>query len=257
MSTMARARKALRIAVRWERETLGVGPLMPAAVRHGLRRIIGYSPGEARRFIPAGTSTEGLFRELARRDAAYVVLRWFDPLPSGPPDGDIDFLVADESLATFAALLVRDKEGVPCDVYSESGAVGYRYERMPYLQPQLARGLLARRTTMSGVVSIPCPEDHFLSLAYHAVYQKGLLSGLPTSISSLQPLDAPAHDYRGTLARLADGLGLAVPISMEGLDRHLAERGWRPPEAVLARLAAQNVWIRHYFGDAGRGRSTR
>lgn len=247
MALAGRARRALGDAVRWERRTIGVTELVPPRVRGKLRRLLGMgSLQDARRYAPAG-GLEELFDTLHRRNASYVVIRWFESLP-GSADGDIDFLVADDALATFEELLDADAGGVPCDLYSATGVRGYRYAGMSYYPSLLAQRILARRTSAAGKVSVPCPEDHFFSLAYHALYQKGLRSGLPTSLS-LQPEAAPLHDYEGTLKNLATALQLPVELSMEGLEAFLASRGWRPPAAMLKRLARQNKWVRMYFFD--------
>ena len=246
MALAGRARHAIGDAVRWERRTIGATELIPPRVRGALRRLLGMgSLQDARRFAPA-QGLEYLFDTLHQRNASYVVLRWFEGLP-GSADGDIDFLVGDDALPIFEALLDGDRRGVPCDLYSASGARGYRYAGMPYYPPLLAQRILARCTTAEGRVSVPCPEDHFFSLAYHALYQKGLRCGLPTSLPSLQPAAAPMHDYEGTLRKLAAELQLQVEFSMEGLDALLASRGWRPPAAMMKRLARHNKWVREYF----------
>jgi len=190
---------------------------------------------------------------LNSRNANYVVLRWFGGLPD-EFDGDIDLLVGDDDLPLFESLLQSGRGGVPCDIYSESGIPGYRYAEMSYFPPALARGVLSRRIIVPGPISVPCAEDHFLSLAYHAVYQKGLRSGLPTLLR-LEPSLAPMHDYHGTLTRLADKLALPVEISLEGLDEYLAARGWRPPARVLARLAQHNPWLREHLRATANGKS--
>jgi hypothetical protein len=241
------ARRAIGRIVEAERRTTGLSELIPPRVRYELRQAIGMAPlGEGRRYAP-GPGLERLFETLNERNTAYVVLRWFEDLPDRP-DGDIDFLAADEALPEFNTLLGFEKSGFPCDVYSESGRRGFRYAGMPYFPPLLARGLLSRRIVNAAGVSVPCPEDHFLSLAYHAVYQKGLQSGLPTSVPNLQPDPAPKHDYRRTLARLAERIHVPVEVSMEALDEVLSSAGWRPAAPVLKRLARYNVWIRRYFG---------
>jgi hypothetical protein len=194
---------------------------------------------------------EGLFAELRRRRTPYVVLRWFDQLPHVPKGDDIDLLVSDDGFTVLAGMLQRHggDDLVACDVYAVSGPWGARYQGMPYYPPQLSRQVLSRAVD-SGQVRVPCPEDHFLSLAYHALYQKGSAAGLPSMTRGVVPSTSPKHDYAGVLGRLAAELSLAVPITMEALDAELARRGWRPPPDMLQRLGEQNRWIRRRFaGD--------
>ena len=246
MSIAKLAKRALGQALRLERRTIGISRLVPFRVRHKLRLAMGMGPvGEGRRYASQGL--EQFFQTLNEHKAAYVVLRWFESLPDHV-DGDIDFLVADEALPEFEALLGFGKNGVPCDVYSESGRRGFRYAGMPYFPPLLARRVLSRRITSAGLISVPCPEDHFLTLAYHAVYHKGLRSGLPTTVPDLQPESAPKHDYCGTLTRLAENIQTPVEMSMEALDEFLSSQGWRPSAPILKRLARDNIWVRRYFG---------
>ena len=200
---------------------------------------------EGRRFV-APDRLDHLFTTLRQSGAPYVVVRWFDDLPDRP-DGDIDFLISDEAVPTIEALLSRERGGVPCDIYSELGQPGYRYGDIAYYPAHLARQIIERRTLHRDVVSVPCPEDHFFSLAYHCLYHKGLDCGLPTSQPGLRPASRPNHDYLGTLAALASEMGLKVQLIMELLDALLHDRGWRPPRPILERLAIDNVWIQNYF----------
>ena len=250
MSVGTRAKHFLRHAAEWERDKLGVSALMPKPIRRRVQKLIRKRMlPEGRRFLAADRAGE-FFDTLHARGTRYVVIRWFEGLPE-QHDGDIDFLVGDDGLADFEALLDRKPAGISCDVYAESGTPGFSYGGIPYYPPQLARQILERRVTVAGRVAAPCPEDHFLSLAYHCVYRKGPDSGLPTSHRSVRPVATPKHDYRGTLAALADRLGLKVGIDMESLDHYLGERGWRPPAPILQRLAADNHWIHHHFGPDG------
>ena len=243
MSLAAVAEQAFRHAVRWERRTMGIASHLSPKVRQRVRTLLGIGPiQEGRRYILAQNLRE-LFETLHRRNASYVVLRWFEKLPDGV-DGDIDFLVADESLPHFEHLLHSHNDGIPCDLYSASGMRGYKFAGFPYLPPGHAQGILSRRVTIGRSLNVPCPEDHFLSLAYHAIYQKGLQSGLPTSLRDMNPSLTPRHDYGGVLAELARTLRFSVEINMESLDEFLAARGWRPPAPVMHRLARYNPWLR-------------
>jgi hypothetical protein len=255
ISMGTRAKQALRRAAQWERNRLGISAIMPDCVQRPLRRMIRKRLlTEGRRFLPADRAVD-FFQTLQRNGTSYIVIRWFESLPDCA-DGDIDFLVADDGLPDFEALLDRTPSGIPCDIYAASGVPGFSYGGIPYYPPELARRILERRVILGKGVSAPCPQDHFLSLAYHCVYRMGPDSGLPTAYRRVRPVSVPRHDYRGTLAALAAGLGLPVPIDMESLDQFLAEEGWRPPVPVLEQLAADNLWIHYHFGAAGRYRST-
>jgi len=250
MSVATRAKHILRHAAEWERDKLGLSTMMPKPIRRRVQKLIRKRMlPEGRRFLPLDRPA-AFFEELYSRDTRYVVIRWFEGLPE-QHDGDIDFLVGDDGLADFEGLLERSPGGISCDVYAETGAPGFSYGGIPYYPPRLARQILERRVTVAGHVAAPCPEDHFLSLAYHCVYRKGPDSGLPTSHRSVRPVAAPKHDYRGTLAALAGRLGLDVGIDMESLDAYLGAQGWRPPAPILQRLAADNHWIHHHFGADG------
>jgi hypothetical protein len=244
------AEATVRRVIRWERRAFGVRSLLPPPLRKGLRRFLGVGPlQDGRRYAPR-EGLRQLFESLARENAQYVVLRWFEGLPE-KVDGDIDFLVGDDALPLFESLLSSESGDVPCDLYSESGRRGYRYAGMAYFPPELAATILSRRIIVPGPLSIPCAEDHFLSLAYHAVYQKGLRAGLRTALGLAQPSVPPMHDYQGTLARLARKLELPVELSMEGLDEYLAARGLRPPARVMTRLAQHNPWLHEHLRTTG------
>jgi len=251
MTVGTRAKHALRRAAEWERKKLGISTIMPASVQRRLRKMIRKRMlPEGRRFLPVDGAVE-FFQVLQAKGTCYVVIRWFESLPD-QHHGDIDFLVGDDGLADFEALLDRNPSGIPCDVYAESGMPGFSYGGIPYYTPELARRILDRRVTVAGTVAAPCPEDHFLSLAYHCVYRKGPDSGLPTSHRLVRPVSTPKHDYHGTLTALARKLGLRIAIDMESLDQFLGEQGWRPPASILQQLAADNLWIHYQFGADGR-----
>ena len=242
MTIATRAKQALRQGAQWEKRTIGMSSFVPLALRRRMKRAIRKSLlPEGRRFFSG--RLEDLFRRLDERGACYVVVRWFEDLPHRV-DGDIDFLVADDSLDDFETVLDRNRVGFPCDVYSESAVEGYRYGNLSYYPPELARRILDRRISHDASVSVPCTEDHFFSLAYHCLYHKGPDCGLPTSTSGVRPVRAPNHDYRARLEGLAAELGLSVDMNMEALDALLNEHGWRPAHHVLDRLATENAWLR-------------
>ncbi len=87
-------------------------------------------------------------------------------------------------------------------------------------------------------------REHFLSLAYHALYHKGFDAGLPASGEKQSRRARAGHDYATILRRLAVGLGVDVAITLEGLDAYLDAQGWRPPHDMLIRLSRRNRWVR-------------
>lgn len=235
----------LRRAAEFDQRFVGVGAAFPASLRRRIRKLLGIRPRPSpRRYIPASLGVEGFLRALRDQGTHYAVLRWFEALPRVEPGEDIDILVADADLAAMAILL-DDEEGlIPCDVYTETGLPGTSYRGTSYLPPQRAADLLGHAKLQGGLVRVPDPEDHFLSLAYHAVYQKGLASGLPTGDSQLVPTATPEHDYAAILADLARELSWDVRITMDDLDDLLAERGWRPPSDMMAILSQYNPWLK-------------
>ena len=113
-----------------------------------------------------------------------MVLRWFDELPQIKPGGDVDLLIHDHDIEAISDLFVSEVRGVACDLFSVSGLPGSSFRGIPYLPPSKAIGVLERAVVYRDLMLVPRPKDYFLSLAYHAIYQKGLRSGLPTSASS-------------------------------------------------------------------------
>jgi hypothetical protein len=201
----------------------------------------------ARRYIPPEIGLERFFSTLGDRRTRYVVLRWFDELPEIKPGGDVDLLIDDRDVDSISDLFTGEMRGTACDLFSVSGLRGTSYRGIPYLPPDKAAEVLARAVMFRDLLRVPSPEDYFLSLAYHAVYQKGLRSGLPTSAPGLHPDTEPRHDYAGDLGRLAAAVGIDVPIRMEELDEYLAGRGWRPPPAMRVELGKRNPWVRARF----------
>jgi hypothetical protein len=191
------------------------------------------------------------FRNLLRRNTRYVALRWFEDFPNTIPGEDIDLLVDDADLSVMENILRPEKGGIPCDVYTVSGLPATDYRSMAYYPPYLAEQILDRRVLFKGLLSTPSCADYFLSLAYHAIYHKGLSAGIPTSLQGLAPSDNPEHDYANKLAMLATKCGIDLgEMTMESLEDCLFHRGWRPPIDTLGQLVPNNRWIKRRFFSA-------
>jgi hypothetical protein len=196
----------------------------------------------ARRYVPHALGIDGLLRRLQASGVRHAVLRWFDNLPKLPPGEDLDLLVEDGGLETIRAILDEAPGIQPIDVYSMTGLPGADFRAMPYFPPYLAEELLDRAVCHRGLCRVPAPREHFLSLAFHALYHKGTGSELP-SRDKRQPRRRSDHNYAAVLARLARQLEIDVPITLEDLDAYLDSQGWRPPHDMLVRLARRNRWV--------------
>jgi hypothetical protein len=197
-----------------------------------------------RRFIPHWLGVEGFFGGLQAAKIRHAVLRWFETLPHVVAGEDLDLLVDDATLESVRKLLDSGPGLQAVDLYSVCGAPGADYRKLPYYPPYLADQLLARAETHRELCSVPAPHDHFLSLAYHAVYHKGHASGLAADGDSQPRVKRPEHDYARILADLAKRLSMVVPITIAGLDNWLDAQGWRPPHDMLVRLARKNRALR-------------
>jgi hypothetical protein len=198
-------------------------------------------PG-ARRYIPHALGVAGFLRRVESSGNRHAVLRWFEHLPALPAGEDIDLLVDDDGLKAVHDMLEVGPGIQPIDVYSVSGLPGADFRAMPYYPPYLSEEILDRAVLHRQLCRVPAPREHFLSLAYHALYHKGPDSRLPRrgKTNHARPLD---HDYASSLARLAREVGIDVPITLEDLDTYLDQEGWRPPHDTLVRLARRNPWV--------------
>ena len=179
-------------------------------------KILKHKIPNARRYISPLIGIENFFKYLEKSQVKYTILRWFDSLPEISPGEDIDMLVGDENVDVIETLLKEQPGLIPCDIYSVSGLPGTSYKNMAYYPPPLAQQILKGAVTFKDYFRVPSPKEHFLSLAYHAIYHKGKSSGIPKSLhDDMQLTCEPEHDYAGILASLAKSLGINVEITLD------------------------------------------
>lgn len=255
------------VAIKFQLMPLGWLAMLLAAMqcvlfRFGLPRLVNFGAGDSgpwlvafrvrkprpytgvRRFIPHEVGVCGLLYGLQTAGVRHAVLRWFETLPQIAAGEDLDLLVDDAALEPLRTTL-DDGPGIQLvDLYSVTGLPGADFRNMPYFPPYLAEELLDRSVIRRGLCRVPAPREHFLSLAYHALYHKGRESGIPSK-SDWRPRRASTdHDYVSVLSRLAQDLGIAVEMTLEGLDDCVDAYGWRPPHDMLIRLSRRNRWVR-------------
>lgn len=204
-----------------------------------------------RHYIDKRLGVEGFFQQLNQRAVNYVILRWFESLPQIAAGEDIDMLVADQDLDVVRQCSTGLKvNGIPCDLYSESGCKGSQFRKTAYFPMHVARQLLTNAVWHQQHYRVPAPRDHLLSMAFHAVYHKGYASGLPSVHGP--SITAPDHDYGAHLENLAARCGetLPAPLTLEALDDWLAVNGWRPGRDTLEKWSAKNEWLQAAVFDA-------
>ena len=204
----------------------------------------------ARRYCSQIVGVADLPGLLDARDVRYVVLRWFERLPHMDPGEDLDVLVADDDVESFVSTIEAEPGSIPADIYTESGLPGFDFATIAYYPPAIAKRILERSVVTPAGFRVPCPEDHFLSLGYHAAYHKGYSSGL-LSRHEGAPDASVDHAYERILTELGAEHGFEGSMTLEHLDEHLAAQGWQPPRDALSKLSHRNAWVRdHFFADS-------
>ena len=190
------------------------------------------------------------FQRLDDLNIPYAVLRYPEEIPITPAQekaytGDIDIMVDSRFLEQFCRVVSEHPGKIKVDMYSEGIRLGSGYTRMPYYPPTLAAELLAARErhakgffTVGGIPGV-------LSLIYHQVYHKGLLSALPSGVAQLPPsAESDSHNIAETLRQAAAAAGITLPenLTLLSLHKFLTEHDWNMPFDLLCRWRKRNEW---------------
>ena len=191
-------------------------------------------------------NVEEFFEELNRRKLNYVVLRWFEELPSVPHGEDIDILVSDAHFECVRELCnPYDNGNQKIDLYSASGKYGTNYKGTAYLTSKLANSTLASAYVGDNGVRRPSDEMYFLALCYHIVFHKGMKSGLAFNKDEKDKFSLPEHNYYEILCEYKDTyLNSNKEISMERLFRLLQQHEFIPETDSINLLGRDDAWIR-------------
>jgi len=202
-------------------------------------------PISARCWVPEELGVAGFFRRLKDLNVNYAVLRWFETLPEIEKGEDIDLLVRDSDLNALLSVVGRRvKTSIPIDVYSETGKIATDWRGIPYFPRKLSQAILDNSVELQNGIRVPDPKRHFLSLAYHVVYHKGLASGVRVRAGEHPAKDDPDHDYPAILANLSkEVFHDSSPISLEHLEATLRSEGMTPGFHTEEFLARTNSFL--------------
>lgn len=191
------------------------------------------------------TGVQKFLDYLREEKVRYVVLRFYENLPDlGREGGDLDILIANEDEAKLRSFLEKHPGNIKVDIWP---VVNPNFNSSSYYPPMLARKIIETAVDGPANSRIPGPRESFLSLAYHALYHKGTLSGIPTRITDLEVEEKPDNNYANRLSSMAKNLGIELTITMEGIDEYLHQQGWRPRLDTLAKIAPYNEWVKKRF----------
>ena len=191
-----------------------------------------------RRYIRAPLDRKSFTDELERRGVRYAVLRWFERFPEWPAGEDMDILIDPSDVAKTSDLFQLRPNGIPVDLFTTDGSKNLSYAGVSYLPQAFAARLLMRVNVGRAGCRVPCAEDHFFSLAYHAVYHKCEISGLPSRSGYFAQVPGE-HDYQQILRSLAEKIGVKTALTIEDLHELMQARGIAPGFDTLRKLAAR------------------
>jgi len=180
----------------------------------------------------------------------YVVLRWFEKLPSVEEGEDIDILVSDNDLTALNEFLKGTKDyGIPCDIYTCGGLPGTDFKSVPYFPVKNSGDIIKNSILYKRIIKVPNNVHHLLTMIYHTVYHKGFDSGITSKYELPANSKNPDHNYLEIIKDLSKKAKIELPenITLENLDAFLHKNGWRPQNDTLKKLSKRNDWIKTHF----------
>ncbi len=174
-----------------------------------------------------------LAHALKNADIPHVLLRGHPDvhsLWSQSTDSDFDVLIDYREVHRLLNSAAIAPGQVPVDVYFDlrPSVRGFHY-----YPPALALETLNSAVEHTDGYRVPDPRRHFMSLAYHLVYHKGLDESLDDPVTQT----AQASPHYETLARLAPrfDVGFEGPIELLRLHDWLERETWSMPRDLLLR----------------------
>lgn len=198
---------------------------------------------DQRDFYPPDWTSLKLLQEIDKLKIKYVSLRWPEQILSNAPLSDVDLLVDDEDAIKLRALLESHIGTKAVDIHTVHGGEPGRGDQMAYFPPHIAKQILENRILLSEQGGqVPNLNDQFRSLAYHAVFNKGVESGL--SPTPKKPAQGKIFEE---LKRLQKYTNIRTNLSLPELLSFLKAENWMPPLDMVVRKSHKNKWLRIAF----------
>lgn len=200
----------------------------------------GISKRGARCYINKNIDHEQFIKELNKRGIKYVVLRWWKDFPQIPKGEDMDILMQKEDFNKLSGLITYKKNHNKCDIYLLDGHNPGHWNQLPYFPNKLFIDTLKTRVQYNDCIYVPSPEMHFATMAYHAIFHKGIKSGLPGFEARSHDHDnednSSEHNYTKVIEELSQKIDLNIEININSIIDWLKQRDYLPNRDTLSKL---------------------
>lgn len=130
-----------------------------------------------RYYIKGDLTPQKFFAHLNAAGEKYVLLRWWENIDDWDVDEDFDILVLDINVEIWRSLVQVRPNKYKIDLYSDNGNLD-GFIHTPHYSNEISRRIFSNRVKYQDILYRPCDEDFHLSILYHMLLHKGVLSGL-------------------------------------------------------------------------------
>ncbi|PIA78018.1 hypothetical protein BFR04_07240 [Gaetbulibacter sp. 4G1] len=201
---------------------------------------------QTRRYIPYQFSRKTFMQHLYSSNINAVMLRWFDKIDFlGDIKEDIDILVANDSISNVLSILESKVGVLPIDLYSVSGDSNTDFGGLLYFPKDLSITILKNKTVKNGFY-IPDSKGYLMSIMYHAVFHKGVNSGIPVDDLIPLPNNELDHNYSLIIKDLLVKNKIETSFDLVSLSALLKNQGYYPSYDLMLKLKhinKENVWL--------------
>lgn len=209
-----------------------------------------YQPrDQTRQYGPAGLSPREILQSLPT-PIQYITLRGSEAIESGQHKGDIDLLVARESLAPMKEWLSQQIGTYSIDVYSDDGQEGHAYKSVPYVTAKLAKELLDSAYSTAAGIRIASPYWRYISYCFHLLFHDKCRAEIDAAAPLTENTFVKSH-YLGELHRLARESDQTPPQSIDAIEALLRSTGTMPSLDLIGFYSNRSPFLKsRYFGKA-------